>query len=166
MVIMRPASLAIVLNSREEVLLVLRRDVPIWVLPGGGIEDNEDPSCTAIRETFEETGATLTNVHHVATYEPSTRMTSRTLVFTGTPCHFEIPYEAKKEMRACRFFPFDALPNDFFFFHKTILMEFRQEGHKPLRRILKEISWATMAKLFLRHPLHSLRFLVTKMLFQ
>jgi 8-oxo-dGTP diphosphatase len=46
----------IITNSNEEVLLVLRRDVPLWDLPGGRIEDQERPSQTAIHESLEETG--------------------------------------------------------------------------------------------------------------
>ncbi len=46
-------------NSREEVFLVYRSDMPIWNLPGGGIEINETPEKAAVREAFEETGLIL-----------------------------------------------------------------------------------------------------------
>ena len=43
-------------NNNKEVLLVKRRDMPIWVLPGGGLEQGESPEQAAIREVYEETG--------------------------------------------------------------------------------------------------------------
>jgi ADP-ribose pyrophosphatase YjhB (NUDIX family) len=57
-------STAIVLNNKNEILLAKRfyESDPInryhgyWGLPGGRIEENEQPSETAIRETKEETG--------------------------------------------------------------------------------------------------------------
>lgn len=27
-----------------------------WIVPGGGVEPNEEPSCTAVREVLEEAG--------------------------------------------------------------------------------------------------------------
>lgn len=48
---------AIVFNDdKSRVLMVKRRDVPVWVFPGGGIEPNEKPEDAAIRETEEESG--------------------------------------------------------------------------------------------------------------
>jgi 8-oxo-dGTP diphosphatase len=60
-------STAIVLNKKNEILLAKRSyaDDPInryhdyWGLPGGRIEENEQPSETAIRETKEETGINI-----------------------------------------------------------------------------------------------------------
>ena len=43
-------------NNNKEVLLVKRRDMPIWVLPGGGLEHGESPEQTTTREVYEETG--------------------------------------------------------------------------------------------------------------
>ena len=39
-----------------KVILVKRRDCPVWVLPGGKIDDGETPEEAIIRETKEETG--------------------------------------------------------------------------------------------------------------
>lgn len=46
----------IILNEKNEVLLVRRRDYPIWDLPGGRVEIGEGLIDAAIRETEEETG--------------------------------------------------------------------------------------------------------------
>ena len=60
-------STAIVLNDNKEILLAKRsyENDPInryhdyWGLPGGRIEENEQPNEAAIRETKEETGANI-----------------------------------------------------------------------------------------------------------
>ncbi|NBO24836.1 MAG: NUDIX hydrolase, partial [Chlamydiae bacterium] len=53
-----PQAVAIFLLSpcKEKVLLIKRRDVPVFALPGGGVESNESAEEAAIREMGEETG--------------------------------------------------------------------------------------------------------------
>ena len=46
----------IVFDENKNVLLIKRRDVPIWTLPGGTPEPNETLEKTAIRESKEESG--------------------------------------------------------------------------------------------------------------
>ena len=54
----------IVQNERHQILLVKRRDFPLWDLPGGRVEIGESPEQAGVRETFEETGfkTKLTNL--------------------------------------------------------------------------------------------------------
>jgi len=47
--------------DEKQVLLTKRRDVPVWVLPGGGIERNENPEDAIVREILEETGFHVKN---------------------------------------------------------------------------------------------------------
>ncbi|MGC4190177.1 MAG: NUDIX domain-containing protein [Thermomicrobiales bacterium] len=65
----RPGARVLVVNERDEILLIHERydDVVIierpdlrdlWVLPGGGIDPDEDPETAALRELWEETGLT------------------------------------------------------------------------------------------------------------
>jgi len=50
-------SFTIILNeNKSRVLLVKRKDLPIWDLPGGRVEEGEKLSDCAIRESIEETG--------------------------------------------------------------------------------------------------------------
>ncbi|MEC1751783.1 NUDIX hydrolase [Bacillus mojavensis] len=46
----------IVTNAKRQILLVKRKDVPLWDLPGGRVESGETPEAAAIREVMEETG--------------------------------------------------------------------------------------------------------------
>ena len=41
-------------EERTEVLLVKRRDLPVWVLPGGGLDAGETPLDGVKREVEEE----------------------------------------------------------------------------------------------------------------
>jgi predicted NUDIX family NTP pyrophosphohydrolase len=50
------AAFATVLNDRGEVLVCHRRDLNLWKLPGGGVEDGETPWEAVIREIAEEPG--------------------------------------------------------------------------------------------------------------
>lgn len=43
-------------DNHQKLLLVKRRDVPVWVFPGGGIEKGETPERAVVREVFEESG--------------------------------------------------------------------------------------------------------------
>ena len=55
---------------RDAILLIKRRDVPVWVLPGGGVELNESPVDAIIREIVEETGFTVKVDRFVGLYTP------------------------------------------------------------------------------------------------
>jgi 8-oxo-dGTP diphosphatase len=47
---------AVVFDEENQLLLVHRRDMDLWDLPGGGMDDGETPTEAAVRETKEETG--------------------------------------------------------------------------------------------------------------
>jgi len=59
----------IVFDNRQRLLLVKRRDVPVWVFPGGGIEKGETPEMAVEREIFEESGYKVKIVKKIAEYK-------------------------------------------------------------------------------------------------
>ena len=68
----RPTSRIVLLNKRDEVLLICYRDSSstalsgsrFWVTPGGGLEDGETYGQAAVRELLEETGIVVSEVGH------------------------------------------------------------------------------------------------------
>ena len=65
-------------DNGDNVLLSWRHrfapDVWNWELPGGIVEQDEDPQETAIREVAEETGYKPRTIEHILTFEPAVGM--------------------------------------------------------------------------------------------
>ncbi|MEC3655779.1 NUDIX hydrolase [Bacillus siamensis] len=66
---MTQGAFVIIQNDGRDILLVKRKDVPLWDLPGGGIAEGETPEAAAIREAFEETGYNATILQKSGEYE-------------------------------------------------------------------------------------------------
>ncbi|GHD23184.1 NUDIX hydrolase [Nocardiopsis kunsanensis] len=74
-VTLSPAAVIAVLDRDEEHVLMSHRhrfvpDVWGWELPGGLVDQDEDPERAAVREALEETGYKVGAVETVATFEP------------------------------------------------------------------------------------------------
>jgi 8-oxo-dGTP diphosphatase len=61
-------AIGITFNKKGQLLLVKRRDIPIWVMPGGRIEPSETPQKAAVRESFEESGYKVKIIRKIAEY--------------------------------------------------------------------------------------------------
>jgi 8-oxo-dGTP diphosphatase len=58
----------IVINQEGNILLAKRKDYPLWDLPGGTVEKDEELTICAIRETREETGFTISVKQKIGEY--------------------------------------------------------------------------------------------------
>lgn len=72
---MRRVAMTAVLDDAGEQVLLLRRhrfivDRWVWELPGGYVDDGEDPAAAAAREAEEETGWRPRNVEFVLSCQP------------------------------------------------------------------------------------------------
>lgn len=70
-----PAAIIAILDESEKNVLMMWRhrfasDIWNWELPGGIVENGEDPAIAAAREAEEETGFRPKTVEHIVTYEP------------------------------------------------------------------------------------------------
>ncbi len=119
---MKPAALGIIFhNQRQDVLLVQRCDVPVWVLPGGGIEEGETPEHAVIREVKEETGLVVKIRRKTGCYLPANLFTSMAHVFecevvSGT-------LTASDETPWLKFTNIYDLPTHFFPYHLEWLFD-------------------------------------------
>jgi 8-oxo-dGTP pyrophosphatase MutT (NUDIX family) len=163
---MHPAAIGIVLRpgakpSSQEVLLVRRRDVPIWVLPGGGIDPGESAAEAALREVEEESGVCCQIERHSAHYTPLNRLTRHTDTFVcsvveGSP-------KASDECSDARYFALDQLPQDYFPLHLYWLEDALQNRKEPIHRPITEVTYCSVLWGTLTHPRSALRYFWTRL---
>jgi 8-oxo-dGDP phosphatase len=82
-----------------------------WELPGGLIDEGEEPVEAAIRELEEETGYRAATVEHLVTFQPMVGMVdSEHLVFAGRgPERIAKPVEAN-EVERMEWIPLSSVP--------------------------------------------------------
>ena len=146
-------------EDRAHVLLILRRDVPVWVLPGGGVESNESPEEAVVREILEETGVCVKVSRLVGSYLPINRLSKPTLLYecaylSGAPC-------SSAETRSARFWPLSDLPPLPPPYDEWI--EDARGNHPPLQKRLTAVTYSRLLKEAVRHPLLVCRFLLSRL---
>lgn len=157
---MKPGALSLIYDpTRTQVLLVQRRDVPVWVLPGGGIDEGETPEHAVSREVLEETGLQVEVVRKIAEYVPVNSLAQGAHFFECRTVGGAL-LPTTEETRACAFHPLNALPRNLFFIHKGFL-EDASSGAPPLRKPLTQVTYFNLVKYFVIHPWQVLRFAYT-----
>lgn len=155
-----PAAVAIILNStQDQLLLVKRADIAVFVLPGGGIETGESPEEAVIREVREETGWKVIVKRKSAEYYPINRLAADTHVFI---C--EIVGGAQSisiESREVNFYPLNKLPSTFLYIHKMWIQEALNQTALVVRP-LTEVNYGALILFFIYHPWIVLRFIWTR----
>ncbi len=145
-------------DDRKSVLMIKRRDIPVWVLPGGGIDANETPEKAIIREVKEETGFDVTITRKVGEYEPINRISKFTHVYE---CQIE-KGEASTgaETRDIAFFAPDNLPFRTPFPYKDWVTDTLQQTF--IQKKLLKITYLRLAKYLITHPILVTRFLLSR----
>lgn len=71
-----PAAMCVLVNDEQQVLMMRRHrfipDLWVWELPGGYVDEGEDPADCAAREALEETGWRPSAVEHLCSFQPMT----------------------------------------------------------------------------------------------
>lgn len=148
-------------EDTKNILLIKRRDVPVWVLPGGGVEYDEKPEDAVIREVFEETGIQTIVIRKIGEYTPLNKL-----------AHFTEVFECRKiggnlaisdESLSVAYWPSENLPSTFFFLHQDWL----EDAFLPITGVIckdiHQITYANLCRYFCRHPLHVLRFMCSRL---
>jgi len=146
-------------NDRSEVLLVKRRDIPVWVLPGGGLDPNETPEEGACREVLEETGYRVAAIRKVAEYLPVNKMTQFSHMFE---CRIlSGSAQTGSESMNVAFFPLNrlpVLPPPYAGWIKDAAANLPY----MIRKKIEGVSYFVLLKLMLQHPILVGRYLLTK----
>lgn len=159
------AAFGIVLSQdKRKILLVKRKDVPIWVLPGGGIDRGESPEDAALREVLEETGAHCRIVRAVAVYSPQGAFTETTHLFEMSEAE---PGTSKlivtDESVDVGFFPLDRLPAPFFPVHQQWIDDALLDRKDLIRKPIEGVTLANIFFFGLKHPLLLARFFFSRL---
>ena len=155
---MNDTAIGIVFDGEaRQILTVKRKDVPVWVLPGGGVDPGESPENAAIREVLEETGLQVEILRKVARYHPINRLGRITHVYECRPIGGSL--SLSDETRDIGFFSCDKLPKKFFDVHKDWLLDALAGHPDVIEEPLRSTSYWNAFVYVLKHPLVSLRFI-------
>lgn len=157
----RSVSAVIFNQNKDQILLIKRRDVPIWVLPGGGVDDGEAPEAAVIREAKEETGLEVAITRLVAVYTPINRLSNNSFLFECTSLSGSLT--TTDETRQIGFFPLNALPSPFFFIHNDWLQETLQQHLEIIRKPLSQATYFGLLTYLCRHPIQTIRFILSRL---
>ena len=144
-------------EDKQAVLLVKRKDVPVWVLPGGGIERGETAQQAMEREVEEETGYRVATLRKIAEYTPISRLATYTHVYE---CAIEsgVP-TLSDETAAIEFFPLTALPQLIPPPYPDWIADATLFLPAVLQKKMKGVTYISLLKHALVHPYLVARFL-------
>ena len=136
-------SSCVVINEKEEVLLILREDFRIWALPGGGVEPDETTEQAAVRETLEETGYRVEILQYIGEYwrpqmshgKGDLRHVFLAQAIGGTPAQHD------DESIDVRWFPATALPKRMFRFSREHIDDALARPAMPLKKEQRLPRW-------------------------
>ena len=148
---MRDAAFGVVFDkTRSKILLVKRRDVPIWVLPGGGIDDGELSEAAAVREVKEETGLQCTVVRHVALYKAKNSIAADTYLFELKEDKGEL--SLSDETVDVGYFAIDALPQPFFPVHSLWIQDTLLSKESVILKPIEGVTVKSVIAFALKNP--------------
>lgn len=158
---MRQSIVALVFDQNsDKILTIKRRDVPVWVLPGGALDPGESPEEGIIREVFEESGLNVAIKRKIACYTPINKL--------GTVTHFYECYiqsgslQTGNETADLGFYPVSQLPEVFFHIHRDMIEDAAKNHAHTLVKPLDQVTYWGLFRYFLRHPILVLRFALSQ----
>ena len=134
------ATVDIIIENGEGIVLVRRRNPPLgWALPGGFVDRGESVAQAARREAKEETGLDVELTELLGVYSDPKRdprgLFTISTVFVGRASGQPVGGDDAADARVVAL---DALPSDIAFDHGTIIADYRRmragQGRPPLDR--------------------------------
>ncbi|QZA58604.1 NUDIX hydrolase [Candidatus Rhabdochlamydia porcellionis] len=146
-------------SEKKKILLIKRRDIPVWVLPGGGMEVQETPEKAVIREVYEETGLSVQIVRKVAEYSPINKLTQLTHLFECSIVQGNL--QTGSETKEIGFFLSSKLP-----LLPPPYLSWIQDAlsHREciIQKKIEGVSYLILCKFLCLHPILVTRYLLTK----
>lgn len=148
--------IGIIFNDKGQVLLQKRRDIPIWSLPGGGINKNESPEKAVVREVYEETGIKSKVIRQIAEYSFK----------SGKKNYF---FECKQiggnlltsnESSKVDFFPTNKLPKPYDPLVTQLINDALKQQKSIIKKQLKTLTLKNMVYYFVAHPSVALKYVL------
>ncbi len=120
-----PSAAALVLNDKEEILLVKRGVEPgmgKWALPSGFIEIEETPEEACLRELNEETGLEGEILRLVGVYSQESQVYEKVLII-GYEVRARGHLSPGSDSLMAAFFPLDEIPEIAFSSHRELIRD-------------------------------------------
>lgn len=147
-------------EDRKKVLLIKRRDVPVWTLPGGGIEENESLEEAITREILEETGYKTKILKKVGEYLPINRLSRYTHLYESKI--LSGGSKISDETKDIFFFDINNLPKLIPPPYLEWIQDSLKNEKKIVKKELKSVNYFSLIKNFFLHPILVFRFLLSK----
>lgn len=158
---MKKAVIGIIFTpDRQAVLCIKRRDVPVWVLPGGGVDPGESPEEAVIREILEETGLKAKVDKKAGVYTPINRLSHHTEVFECSPLSGDL--KTGDETRDVHYWPTNSLPKDFFIIHRDWLADALENSDFIIHKPISGVTYWNLFKHIVCHPIWVARLILSR----
>ena len=120
----------LIINSKNEVLLIDRKNEPLgWAIPGGLVDLYETMEHAAIRELEEETGikADVKKLDLLGIYSDPTRDKRGHTVSAVYVYFCDEKAKASDDAKDAKYFHIDNLPENIAFDHRQILQQAKEK---------------------------------------
>ena len=151
-----------VLFIEGKVVLTKRRDCPVWVLPGGKIDEGETAEQAIVREVKEETGYDVEVERKVALYTSNSIFLRPVFLFKLIPLNHHRRQFDKKETKELGLFSPDTLPYETVPFYISWIKE-TFENKPYFEKHITSITPLFILKALVSHPIIVMRFFLARM---